>query len=304
MIVVVFDNEGYRSTDRGELPTATALGTDLAAIARGAGIRNAATVTTVEEAADWLGRAFREDGPWVIVAKVGQAPRRRYAARSTYVDRTEESMHFRRWLLAHAPEQRTPALQEAPFALPPIDEQADGRASARTIYEALKAAGIDLFVYLPDSVTYPIQELAERDPAMTTVCCGREDEGVAIASGGYYGGLWPALVVEGSGIGYSALALALSMVRRTPMLLVPSHSESLGVRFDHDTTSRVTTEPLLRALGIPYVVLSRIDDALAVIQESVHSMHILKTPVGVVIPPYVMANRGLGWADKPFETRP
>jgi thiamine pyrophosphate-dependent acetolactate synthase large subunit-like protein len=301
VVVLVFDNEGYRSTDRGELPTATAAGTDLAAIARGAGIRHAVTVTTIGEAEQALERAFREDGPFVIVAKVAPSPRTRSRPRSTDPDRTEESMRFRRWLIEHGPERPAPRLPAASLELGPLDEQGPGRASARAIYEPLKASGIDLFIYLPDSVTYPVQELAERDREMATLCCAREDEGVAIASGAYYGGLWPALVMEGSGVGYSGLALALSIVRRTPVLLIASHSEALGVRFDHDTTSRMTTEPLLRALGIPYVVLRHIDDAAAVVRESAHAMHVLKTPVGIVIPPHLMADRGLGWADKPIQ---
>ncbi len=51
---VVFDNECLLSTVGG-LPTATAAGADLAAIARGAGIRHARTVHTTDE----FGAAFR-----------------------------------------------------------------------------------------------------------------------------------------------------------------------------------------------------------------------------------------------------
>ena len=142
-----------------------------------------------------------------------------------------------------------------------------GQQSARQIYNGLKSAGIDLFVYLPDSVTFPIQVLAERDSDMLTLCCAREDEGTAIASGAYYGGLSPTIVMEGSGVGYSALILASCIVRRTPVLVVSSHSESLGVRFDYDATSRLSNEPVLRALQIPYTVLERAEDAPSVIRE-------------------------------------
>jgi len=52
-------------------------------------------------------------------------------------------------------------------------------------------------------------------------------------------------------------------------------------------------EPVLRALGIPYTVLARAEDAPAVIREASHEMRILKMPAGVVLPPYVMSDRGL-----------
>ena len=70
LIVLVFDNESYAST--GGLPTATAGVTDLAKIAQGAGVRNAHSVTTVDEFRDLIGRAIRGDGPWVIVCKVNK----------------------------------------------------------------------------------------------------------------------------------------------------------------------------------------------------------------------------------------
>ncbi|HLH25491.1 MAG TPA: thiamine pyrophosphate-dependent enzyme [Chloroflexota bacterium] len=68
LILLVFDNQSYAST--GGLPTATAGATDLAAVAQGAGIRQALTVHSVEAFRDAVERALAGDGPWVIVAKV------------------------------------------------------------------------------------------------------------------------------------------------------------------------------------------------------------------------------------------
>ena len=77
LVSIVFDNESYAST--GGLPTATAGPTDIAAIARGAGIRAVETVTSAEAFRAVAERALGADatpGPWVIVAKVsGSTPR-------------------------------------------------------------------------------------------------------------------------------------------------------------------------------------------------------------------------------------
>lgn len=77
LISIVFDNESYAST--GGLPTATAGPTDIAAIARGAGIQAVETVTSAEAFRAVAERALGADGqpgPWVIVAKVsGPSPR-------------------------------------------------------------------------------------------------------------------------------------------------------------------------------------------------------------------------------------
>lgn len=74
LISVVFDNESYAST--GGLPTATAGPTDIAAIARGAGMRAVETVTSAESFRAATERAIGPDGPpgpWLIVAKVSSS---------------------------------------------------------------------------------------------------------------------------------------------------------------------------------------------------------------------------------------
>jgi sulfopyruvate decarboxylase subunit beta len=65
---LVFDNESLLSV--GGFPTATSTGSDLAAIARGAGVPRTATVVTLEEFRDAF-RAAREAGDLsTLVAKV------------------------------------------------------------------------------------------------------------------------------------------------------------------------------------------------------------------------------------------
>jgi sulfopyruvate decarboxylase subunit beta len=67
-VSIIFDNQSYAST--GGLPTATAGKTNLAEIAKGAGISNSVEVTTIEQFAATATKALAGDGPWVIVAKV------------------------------------------------------------------------------------------------------------------------------------------------------------------------------------------------------------------------------------------
>jgi len=162
----------------------------------------------------------------------------------------------------------------------------------RVIYDALKRAGVDFFVYLPETVFYGVQVLAEQDPDMLAVCCTREDEGVAIASGAAYAGRLPAVVVEGTGVGLSGLILASTIVRRAPVLILGSHSNVMGIRQAHDNISSMVNEPIMRALNIPVAVLAHLSDAPIFIKESARSAQVLKSPVGVSVPPYVMDEAG------------
>lgn len=168
-----------------------------------------------------------------------------------------------------------------------MSERATDRAGA-VIYQALKDAGINVVVYLPDSTCYPIQKRAEDDPDMMAVCCAREDEGVAIAGGVAFGGGRPALVVDGSGIGWSSYVLSECLQYRLPMLVLCSHSEALGEAHDYHNVARVMSEPMLRAVRVPYSVLMHIEDAPMIIRQSLRTAIGQKIPVGIVLPSYIM----------------
>jgi len=68
LLHVVFDNESLLSV--GGFPTATSTGSDLAAIARGAGVPRTATVTTLEEFRQEFQAAQRSRELTTLVAKV------------------------------------------------------------------------------------------------------------------------------------------------------------------------------------------------------------------------------------------
>jgi thiamine pyrophosphate-dependent acetolactate synthase large subunit-like protein len=71
LIVIVWDNEAYATT--GGQDTATRHGADLAAAARALGVDQAVTVRATSELRAAVGRARREAGPWLIVAKVQES---------------------------------------------------------------------------------------------------------------------------------------------------------------------------------------------------------------------------------------
>jgi len=99
LIVLVLDNGTYNTTGTGEFPTATASGTDLAAVARATGLASAHTVWTEDELEAALRHALASDGPHLIVAKVTTADRAETGAFSVAPFRlTENAVEFRRAL--------------------------------------------------------------------------------------------------------------------------------------------------------------------------------------------------------------
>ena len=100
--IFVFDNEAYEGT--GSQPTATAGPTDIAAIARGAGVRNAQSVSDLETFQKLARSALTNPGLAFIVAKVELAkvpsPKKRVPPREAltrfvrYVEATEKISIF------------------------------------------------------------------------------------------------------------------------------------------------------------------------------------------------------------------
>jgi sulfopyruvate decarboxylase TPP-binding subunit len=156
--------------------------------------------------------------------------------------------------------------------------------TVQAIHHALRDAGIDFATYLPDTLNHPLVRLLEADPAFRCVGCTREDEGVAIAMGAFFGGRWPVLLTEGSGLGLSGLILARGIVQRTPLLILASHNSALGERHDYHAATRRVTEPLLDALHIPYVVVANGADAPLLIREAQLSVRGERRPVAVLFP--------------------
>jgi thiamine pyrophosphate-dependent acetolactate synthase large subunit-like protein len=93
LTVFVMDNECYESI--GGFPTATAGGVDLAAMAKGAGIKNASTTRTAEEFKKAAEQALTDNAFHFVVAKVAKGTKR---MPSIYMDGIEEAYRFLRYI--------------------------------------------------------------------------------------------------------------------------------------------------------------------------------------------------------------
>jgi thiamine pyrophosphate-dependent acetolactate synthase large subunit-like protein len=96
LVVFVFDNQAY-SGSRISRPSATAGKTDLAAIARDAGVPHAVTVRDLEAFEREMSSAVKETGLRFIVAKVEETFEHRKVERSD-VDLTENKYRFVRYI--------------------------------------------------------------------------------------------------------------------------------------------------------------------------------------------------------------
>lgn len=187
-------------------------------------------------------------------------------------------------------EKISPAL-----SFPPAPRRGSPRyrqESVEAFYDGFMAAGIDYAVFLPDSMLDGVEQLMLERGGIDIYQCSREDEGVAMAMGAFLVGRKPVALMEGSGIGLSALILARGIVQKTPTLLVIGHGSALGERYDYHGATRLVAEPVLEALGIPYHVLFRPDEIKTVIVEAQQTVGGQRIPVGIVVSSHVIREFG------------
>jgi sulfopyruvate decarboxylase TPP-binding subunit len=159
-------------------------------------------------------------------------------------------------------------------------------------YDGFKAAGIDFAVFLPDSMLDGVEQLMIERGGIETYQCSREDEGIAMAMGAFLVGKRPVALMEGSGIGMSALILARGIVQKTPTLLIAGHNSTFGERYDYHGATRLVTEPVLRALDIPCHVLFDPGEIRKVIVEAQATIEGQRIPVGILVPSHVIREIG------------
>jgi sulfopyruvate decarboxylase subunit alpha len=137
-----------------------------------------------------------------------------------------------------------------------VIEPAATSAGPRLLIEALRRIGITLAVYLPDEWLEPLIDEVERTPDIHGVRIAREDEGVAICAGAFFGGKRAVLITQNSGVLLSGNAIVgCAMLHHAPFLMLVSYTGNLTDRRFYQINKGRATEPVLQALGLRYAVI-------------------------------------------------
>jgi sulfopyruvate decarboxylase alpha subunit len=88
------------------------------------------------------------------------------------------------------------------------------------IYAVLKDAGIAQVAYVPDAGHARLIELVGIDPEIRAIPLATEEEGIAVAAGGWLGGQRAALLMQSSGVGNCVNMLSLAKNCRFPLVML------------------------------------------------------------------------------------
>src|SRR5579872_582506 len=125
--------------------------------------------------------------------------------------------------------------------------------NSQLIYDALKACDVRLISALPETWLVHLIRLAEEDPGTTLVRLAKEEEGVGISAGAHLAGVHSAMLMQNHGFLASINGIvSLAHLYKIPLLMLISYRGEFGERDPWQTQGGGSTEPVLRALDIPY----------------------------------------------------
>lgn len=124
------------------------------------------------------------------------------------------------------------------------------------VLRGLKAAGVSIVCYLPDSLFKELYPALDADPDIRTIRVTNEGEGAAICGGVFLSGKRAALVMENSGLRAAAEPLArMGLGAGIPVVMLMSYRGDLGENNWWAVPHGITMEPMLDALRIPYRIV-------------------------------------------------
>ena len=160
-------------------------------------------------------------------------------------------------------------------------------SSARNILEALKATGIQLIASLPDSRFADLERIVGQDSEFRHVMVANEADGLAICGGAWLGGIKSAMFMENSGLLLSGYVLSrFHIAFGIPNLLLVAYRGDIGDGNWWASPLGHVTEPVLRSLGLPYIVVRSSGEIAGAIEKAD------KTAMASLLPAVVLFGMG------------
>src|SRR5207249_12275423 len=164
--------------------------------------------------------------------------------------------------------------------------------NSRVVYDALKGCGVRLMSALPETWLVHLIRMADDDPEMILVRLAKEEEGVGVSAGAHFAGVKSAMLMQNHGF-LAAIngIVSFAHLYRIPLLMLISYRGSFGERDPWQIQGGNVTEPLLRAMNIPYSCL----DASASVEKRIAQAHTLAE--SSLQPVALLLTRDLMWGE-------
>lgn len=157
--------------------------------------------------------------------------------------------------------------------------------NSKVIYQGIKDAGVRFLSAMPETWLLYLLQLADNDEDMTLIEVAKEEEAIGIAAGAYFAGTPNMMLMQNHGF-LAAIngIVSLSLLYRVPMVMLIALRGHWGEPYPWHTQGGIVTEPVLRALGLPFEyardpaqVGRQIHEALTLSQSSLAPVALLLT---------------------------
>ncbi len=156
--------------------------------------------------------------------------------------------------------------------------------SSEAIYQGLKSAEIDFIVSVPCVNLGKLLKTLDKDPDITHVPVTREEEGIGICAGAYFGGKKVAILMQNSGLGNCVNGLAsLYQLYSLPLVMIMSHRGTKGEPIIGQVPMGKATPKVLDAMELKYFNPKTPEEAQKTISNSWKLSNKEKSPISILL---------------------
>ena len=160
------------------------------------------------------------------------------------------------------------------------------------IQATLKANDVKLVTYVPDRVFTPLSASLHADQDVTAFACTREEEAVGVNTGAWMGGMRSALLMQTSGFGTIANALASLVVpSQIPLIMFVSERGVFGEFNIGQALVCRTMRPVLDSIAIVNHTLTRLDELEFSVDRSIKQAVATQAPVCFILSPLLTGGK-------------
>jgi len=169
----------------------------------------------------------------------------------------------------------------------------DAQASWHEIVLAtFKSNEVKLVTYVPDRVLTPLIKALHADRYFTCFATAREEEAVGIVSGAWMGGTRGAVLMQTSGFGTLANALAsLAVPYQIPLVMLVSERGTLGEFNWGQALVARTMRPVLDSLAVEHHTITRLDELEFTVDRSIKQAVATQAPVALILSPLLTGGK-------------
>ncbi len=153
----------------------------------------------------------------------------------------------------------------------------------KKLYEVIKNSGITLILSVPCIMLKGLLEIIEEKNEIQHISVTREEEGVGIAAGAYFGGRTPAILMQNSGLGNSINAIkSLLELYQIPVVFIMSHRGMEGEKIAAQIPMGQATSKLLDIINVKQYILNESGD-INEIKKAVEYGQSNNNPVAILL---------------------